>query len=146
MNLEDTIQGTWWLLSRTDKNKNGIVKIDPILGSNPLAILVYANNRFAAQFMKRNRKKEDTGQVTSAGNNNTSAIGGYDAYFGTYKVRSGSNIVQHTLEGSINPDNIGLTVDRILEVSDNKLKIELETSAFDGEAVIRTLIWERISS
>jgi hypothetical protein len=52
-NLENKIQGTWWLLSREDYTKDGQRLIDPILGADPLAILVYANNHFAAQFMKK---------------------------------------------------------------------------------------------
>ena len=53
--LENKIQGTWWLLSREDYTKDGERRIDPILGSDPIAILVYANNHFAAQFMKKDR-------------------------------------------------------------------------------------------
>lgn len=51
--LENKIQGTWWLLSREDYTKDGQRRIDPILGSDPVAILVYANKYFAAQFMKK---------------------------------------------------------------------------------------------
>ena len=46
-NLEDAIQGTWWLLSREDYTKDGQKRIVPVLGSDPIAILVYAKNYFA---------------------------------------------------------------------------------------------------
>src|SRR6185295_559241 len=115
-NLESKIQGTWWLLSREDHTKEGQKRIDPILGSDPVAILVYANNHFAAQFMKRDRNADSITQATGAGQNNTSSVGGYDAYFATYQIDEETNQVAHTLVGSINPANIGMTVYRDLRV------------------------------
>jgi len=144
-NLEDEIQGTWWLVSREDHTKDGHRRIDPILGSDPIAILVYANNHFAAQFMKRNRGADSIIQATSAGQNNTYALGGYDAYFGTYKVDEETNMVAHTLIGSINPANVGMTVYRSLQVEGDTLTIKLDTTTQDGELVTRTLTWKKIS-
>jgi len=142
--LENQIQGTWWLLSREDHAKDGERRIDPILGSDPIAILVYASNHFAAQFMKRNRGADSVTQATRAGQNNTSAIGGYDAYFGTYMVDEGTSLVAHTLVGSITPANIGMTVYRNLEVQNDKLTIKLDTTTQKGEAITRTLTWKKI--
>src|SRR6476660_5154555 len=126
--LGKNIQGTWWLLSRDDHRKDGEKRIDPILGSDPVAILVYANNHFAAQFMKRNRNTDSITQATGAGQNNTSAMGGYDAYFGTYKIDEVTNQVAHTLVGSINTANIVMTVYRDLQTDGDKLTIQLETT------------------
>jgi hypothetical protein len=144
-NLENAIQGTWWLLSREDYTKDGQKRIDPVLGSDPVAILVYAKNYFTAQFMKKDRSTESITLATSAGNNNTAAIGGYDAYFGTYQIDEQTNQVAHTLVGSINPANIGITVYRNLEVKENKLIIKLDTTTIEGELVARTLTWKKIS-
>ena len=144
-NLENAMQGTWWLLSREDYTKDGEKRIDPVLGSDPIAILVYAKNYFAAQFMKRDRNAESIMQTTSAGNNNTAAIGGYDAYFGTYQIDEPTNQVAHTLIGSINPANIGVTVYRNLQVQDDKLIIQLDTTTQKGEHVTRTLTWRKIN-
>jgi hypothetical protein len=142
--LESEIQGTWWLLSREDDTKNGEKRIDPILGSDPIAILVYANDHFAAQFMKRERSATSIIHATSAGQNNTSAIGGYDAYFGTYQIDEETNLVAHTLVGSINAANVGMTVYRDLRLDGDKLIIKLDTTTPEGEAITRTLTWRRI--
>ncbi len=144
-NLGNNIRGTWWLLSREDHTKEGQKRIDPVLGSDPIAILVYANNHFTAQFMKRDRSADSITQETGARQNNTSAIGGYDAYFGTYQVNEGTNQVAHTLVGSINPANVGMTVYRDLQVEDDRLIIRLDTTTQEGEPVTRTLTWKRIS-
>jgi lipocalin-like protein len=144
-NLENAIQGTWWLLSREDYTKDGQKRTEPILGSDPIAILVYAKNYFAAQFMKKDRSAESITHATIAGNNNTAAIGGYDAYFGTYQIDEKTNQVAHTLIGSINPANIGITVYRNLRVEEDILIIKLDTTTQEGEPVIRTLTWKRVN-
>ncbi len=143
--LAQDIQGVWWLLSREDYNKNNERRIDPILGSDPIAILTYTKDHFAAQFMKRDRTTVVPTQMMNTGSNNTNAVGGYDAYFGKYEVDEDSGKVKHTLIGSITPSNIGMTVFRDLKVVDGKLSIQLETSTLDGEPIVRTLIWERLS-
>lgn len=144
-NIKNVFQGTWWLLSREDYTKDGQRQIDPILGSDPVAILVYAKNHFAAQFMKKDRHLDTITQAANAGQNNTAAIGGYDAYFGTYEIDEKTNKVAHTLLGSINPSNIGMTVYRDLQVQDDKLRIQLDTTSHDGEPITRTLTWKKIS-
>ena len=143
-NLSESIRGIWWLLSREDWTPGGERRIDPVLGSDPLGILSYAPTHFSAQFMKRDRTGTDSGTASQKGQNNTSAVGGYDAYFGTYEVDEQTGKVTHTLLGSITPSNIGLTVSRSLRVSDDQLMIQLETTTPDGESIIRTLIWKRI--
>jgi hypothetical protein len=144
-NLAKNIQGVWWLQSREDWTKDGQQRFDPVLGSDPIAIISYAKNHFAAQFMKRDRTENPTDQIIHSGQNNTSAVDGYDAYFGTYEVTEATGKVAHTLVGSVTPANIGMTVSRDLRVTQNNLTIQLETTTTKGEPIIRTLIWERIS-
>jgi hypothetical protein len=138
------IQGVWWLVSREDWTASGERRIDPVLGADPIGILAYAKNKFAAQFMKRDRTI-DTNETFAAGQNNTAAMSGYDAYFGSYAVDENTGQVSHTIVGSIIPGNIGMTVSRNLRAEENKLIIQLETTSTQGEAITRTLTWKRIS-
>src|SRR5689334_6887306 len=108
--LADRLLGTWWLISRIDRAADGTTRTDPALGSDPLAMLTYTRERFAAQFMKRDRS-QSTASAAGSGQNNTSAIGGYDAYFGTYSVGEGGQ-VRHRLEAALSPGNVGLEVTR----------------------------------
>ena len=144
-NLQEMMRGIWWLLSREDYNEDGELRIDPILGANPVGIISYADTHFAAQFMRRDRS--GTGHTMAhTGQNNTSAVNGYDAYFGTYEVNEQTGQVKHTLIGSITPANIGMTVVRDLRVAGGTLIIQLATTATDGEPITRTLTWKRINS
>ncbi|HZX57652.1 MAG TPA: lipocalin-like domain-containing protein, partial [Mucilaginibacter sp.] len=122
------MKGIWWLLTREDWNKQGEKRIDPTLGADPVAILSYSGAHFAAQFMKRDRADGAEGPVSYSGQNNTVAVDGYDAYFGTYDVDEETGKVAHTLTGSITPANVGITVSRDIRADNDKLVIQLETT------------------
>jgi len=143
--LSVAICGIWWLVTREDWTKDGKKRIDPTLGADPVGILSYSGTHFAAQFMKRDRSENGGEQLFYSGQNNTSAVGGYDAYFGTYEADEQTGKVAHTLIGSITPANIGIMVSRDMRVSDDKLIIQLETTRPDGEPITRTLTWKRLS-
>jgi hypothetical protein len=143
--LATDIQGVWWMLSREDWTASGERRIDPVLGADPIGILAYAKNKFTAQFMKRDRATDTANETFTAGQNNTAAMSGYDAYFGSYAVDEDTGQVLHTIIGSIIPGNVGMTVSRNLRADENKLTIQLETTTAQGELINRTLTWKRIS-
>lgn len=142
--LATAIIGVWSLLSREDYSRDGRRVVDPALGEDPIGILTYAPNHFAAQFMKRDRTSEGGSESGVQGQNNTSAVGGYDAYFGTYQVIEESGEVLHHLKGALTADNVGLKVSRSLQVIGDRLVIQLDTTSADGEPASRTLKWQRI--
>lgn len=142
--LAESLIGVWWLLSRIDTAADGTLREEPSLGSDPLGILVYAPDRFAAQFMKRNRSEPSGAEATVTGQNNTVAVGGYDAYFGRYEIDQNTGEVIHRLEGALTPENVGIAVSRNLTVENDQLEIRLATTTMDGEPVTRTLTWKRI--
>lgn len=137
--------GVWWLLSREDKAMDGSPRTEPMLGPDALGILTYANGRFAAQFMKRDRKNVVNIRNAMGGLNNTGAVDGYDAFFGTYLVDETTGKVVHRLEGALTADNVGMEVSRQLTVSGDTLMIQVETTTMEGEPVTRTLTWERVA-
>ena len=139
--MTTTLVGTWKLLSCEDRTSDGERRIDPVMGADPIAFLIYdAAGHFAAQFMKRDR----TSVVQAAGtSNNSGAINGYDAYFGRYTV-SNDNTVTQELIGALSPADVGKVVTRRFRVDGKELVIELETTASDGTPVTRTLRWERV--
>lgn len=142
--LASDIIGVWWLLAREDRTASGERRIDPALGAEPIGMLTYAPEHFAAQFMKRDRSGGGAADSAIQGENNTGAVGGYDAYFGTYQVIEASGGVLHRLAGALTAANVGIEVLRKLRVKDNRLEIQLETTTPEGEAITRTLTWERI--
>lgn len=138
--------GTWELLSREDYTHSGERRIDPSLGPNPVALLIYdRSGHFAAQFMKRERGCGPEIAVTSAGPNNSRARGGYDAYFGTYTVDDARSTVTQRLNGALSPENVGQVLTRVMTVVGDELTIRLETATANGEPIVRKLRWQRVA-
>ncbi len=142
--LASQLIGTWRLISREDRTAAGERRIDPGLGADPVAILVYDTaGNFAAQFMKRDRSRDAVADVGRAGVNNSAAVNGYDAYFGKYTVDEASRSVTQVLDGALSPGDVGKMVTREMGVDGDTLTIELATTSADGEPVTRTLTWRR---
>ena len=143
-NLAVAILGIWKLKSREDVDATEQIHIDPFLGRDPIGILCFAPNHFAAQFMKRDRFHQENVQQPVQAKNNTVAVNGYDAYFGTYSIDEIAGTLTTHLEGSISPDNVGSTYVRDVRVVGKELIIQLRTTAVDGTAIIRTNTFSRI--
>ena len=143
-NLASKILGTWILESREDVAAGGQILIDPFLGRDPIGILCFGPTHFAAQFMKRDRSDEERVRQRVQAKNNTAAVNGYDAYFGTYSVDEAAGTLATHVEGSISPVNIGKTYVRDVRVVGNELLIQLKTTAVDGTSITRTNTFYRI--
>ena len=142
--LSVSLPGTWELLSRIDVAESGERRVEPSLGSDPVALLIYDRaGHFAVQFMKRDRSDAGAPEVASVGSNNSRAIGGYDAYFGTYTVDDATNMVTQRLLASLARENVGLLLSREMTVTGDQLVIGLQT-VVQGEPVTRTLTWRRV--
>ena len=143
---EQSLVGTWKLLSREDMTSDGRRRTDPILGADPLAYLTYdAAGHFAVQFMRRDRAASDdlAEHPRVGGANNSGAVNGYDAYFGKYSIGDDGTITQELI-GALSPGDVGKIVTRRFQIKGAELVITLETTARDGEAVTRTLRWQRV--
>jgi hypothetical protein len=141
--LSQALIGTWRLVSREDRTASGERRVDPGLGADPIALLVYdRGGNFAAQFMKRDRRSAPAVSAPSAPNN-SQAVGGYDAYFGSYTVDDAAGTVTQRLVGALTAENVGLVLTRSMRVSGDELVIQLDTASADGTPVVRTLRWTR---
>jgi len=133
----------WGLSSREDYDTQGNRLIDPHLGADPIGMLAFSNNHFTAQFSKRDRSNPSAAVAVQTANN-SSAVGGYDAYFGSYWVDETGEAIIVALEGSITAANTGQEFTRVTRASDHQLLIRLETSTDDGTPITRTLTFERL--
>jgi hypothetical protein len=146
MILSALLPGSWLLESRIDVTTSGRRHPDPLLGEDPVALLVYDHSgHFSAQFMKRDRSVLTQAAPANA-SNNTQAQAGYDAYFGTYSVDDTRGTVTQELLGSLSQGNVGMVLTRAMHVQGNTLVISLDTTAVDGTPVTRTLTWRRLSN
>jgi hypothetical protein len=140
--LSTTLPGTWELISRIDVDDAGQSRVEPGLGSDPIALLIYdRSGHFAAQFMKRDRSDSGSGDPPVAGSNNTRSQGGYDAYFGNYCVDDAAGTVTQRLTGALSRESVGMEITRAMQVQGDYLTISLRTSSPTGELLTRTLKW-----
>jgi hypothetical protein len=143
--LSQALIGSWELTSRIDRTAAGEPLVDPTLGTDPIALLIYdAAGHFAAQFMKRDRSQAVESTVATVSQNNSRAQGGYDAYFGTYTTDDENSTVTQVLSGALSHENVGQTLTREMDVVGDDLTIQLETVAATGEPITRTLRWRRV--
>jgi hypothetical protein len=137
--------GTWELVSREGRNEVGEKRDEPMLGSDPIAILIYdGSGHFSAQFMKRDRNRSEPESHGASTPNNSRAVGGYDAYFGTYTVDDTQGAVTQCLVGALSRENVGQVLTRAMIVVEDELTIRVHTRNAAGETITRTLRWQRV--
>jgi hypothetical protein len=143
--LSERLPGTWKLVSRIDVvTADGQRSIDPALGEDPIALLFYdRSGHFSAQFMKRDRTTP-AADAPAGGPNNSRARGGYDAYFGSYRVDDATGCVTQRLLGCLSNENVGQELTRAMTVAGDTLTIQLQTTSSQGEPITRTLTWQRV--
>jgi hypothetical protein len=142
--LATAVLGYWRLVSREDYDRDGRRNIDPVLGADPLGVLCFAPGHFAAQFSKRDRSIVQAGPGPAAGANNSVAMNGYDAYFGTYGLDDAAGLLTVTLDAALSPSSAGQSYTRRIRVDGETLFIQLDTTATDGTPVTRTLRFVRV--
>jgi hypothetical protein len=138
--------GSWVLLSRVDRDADGSIVPEPNLGSDALGFLVYDQaGHVAAQLMRKARSLGAEGAPTSVHSDpsNSTATGGYDAYFGTYSLDPKLGTVTHHLVGALNPRDVGKSLLRHVAVSHGELRLWFSTVGSEGKPVTRTLVWRR---
>jgi hypothetical protein len=141
--LSQILPGSWRLISRIDRTAAGEVRPEPALGHDPQALLIYdRGGNFSAQFMRRDRSIE-VPDGPSGAKNNSRAQGGYDAYFGTYEIDDVAGTVTQRLLGALSREHVGAVLTRAMQVEGDVLVIRLDTTSAEGEAVTRTLTWQR---
>ena len=135
--------GTWRLRSRIDVTASGERCPEPTLGEDPVALVFFDRaGHFAAQFMKRDRATAAT--AAASGSNNTRAVDGFDAYFGTYSIDEDRGVVTTTLLGALAREHVGAVLTRAMRVDGDTLTITLDTTSISGQPVTRTLTWLRV--
>lgn len=139
----DELIGSWRLVSRIDRTPDGRTLIEPTLGSNPVALLIYdRGGNVSAQLMRRDRNSASPAGAP-IDPNNSGALNGYDAYLGVYTVDQSSGTVTHTLTAALVQSDIGRKLVRRFRFDRGDLIIWFEVRGPSGEQVTRTLTWRR---
>jgi Lipocalin-like domain len=116
---------------------------EPNLGADPIGIIVYDRaGNVSAQLMKRHRTDTTATPQGTQATNNSSATGGYDAYFGKYEVDTKAHTVTHHPIGAIALADIGKSLTRSYEFVGGELRLSFEATN-NGVSVRRTVRFRR---
>ena len=137
--------GSWRLVSRIVTQEDGTPIQDPGLGPTPAGYLIYdSSGHMAVQIMRRSRSAAiDCATAATAPVNNSQALNGYDAYFGTFVVDETRHTVTHHLEGALVATDVGKSLLRGFEVAGDQLTLSVAIDSPEGKQ-IRTLKWARV--
>jgi len=135
--------GSWHLVSRIDKTNAGEIIDEPILGNDPIALLIYDSlGNMSVQIMKRDRNDSTAILSAQQDSTNSAAFNGYDAYFGTYLIDTLEHQIKHHITGTIIQKDIGKELIRNYSISVDTLLLWFTTSNANV-SVTRTLTWVR---
>ena len=124
--------GTWRLVAFT---RNG--QPHPVYGREPSGMIRYdASGNMAVQIMpERSSPQSDVAEPTPG---TASAIPGYIAYFGGYRVDERAKTVVHDRIGNLTPGEPRTVVRHYAFLSDDRLALTL------GEDATAQVLWQRV--
>jgi hypothetical protein len=133
--------GTWILVSRVDKTENDSTLFEPSLGSDPIALLMYDSlGNVSVQIMKRNRQDSSVTKSAVIDQNNSTAMNGYDAYFGKYSIDFAKKQISHHIVATLDAKTLNKTVIRNFDFLNDTLRLSFKTIN-QNFSVTRTLTW-----
>jgi len=112
---KEAIVGTWKLISIAPE----------WMGNSPTGVIIYDSTGYmSVQFMRDPRPTFKSGYSGSASlEEKKDAFEGYYAYFGTYEVNEKDGFVSHHVQGSLWPEEVGVTYTRMFKISGNRIML-----------------------
>ena len=142
--IEDRFVGTWRFVSIEQRNAMG--EVLPAISGRTGFIIYTPTGHMAVQLMEDDRRGFAAAQPS--GEEARTALASYTAYSGTFTVNEAQGTVTHHRQTTLTPGTVdalgGTDVVRSFRFSGNQLMLTPPPRMIDGEALTRTLIWERI--
>jgi len=159
--IRDKVVGTWKLISWESLRSNG-QSLNLLMGPHPIGVILYQPNGYMAVQVMHDPRPMFAERRSSAATSDEikNAYFGYYAYWGTYAINEAENTVEHNLQSSLFPEEVGRRYVRTLRFDGQKLV--LTTPVFkagllsvphdlldraqvrDDEELVNRLTWERI--
>ena len=125
---------------------------------HPTGLIIYHTNGYlAVQVISDPRPMFAESGLTATRDELRNAYFGYYAYWGTYTINEADSTVEHNIQSSLRPEEVGVKYKRSLSFDGTRLV--LTTPAFkanlayplrgdaqlqEGEELVNRLTWERI--
>jgi hypothetical protein len=157
--IRDKVVGTWKLISWETLRSNGQA-LNIIMGPHPIGLLIYSSNGYmAVQGMHDPRPTFAENGLKATRDELRNAFFGYYAYWGTYTINEADSTVEHSLQSSLRPLEVGVKYKRSLSFDGTTLVLTTppekanlaffhdflgDTQLREGEETVNRITWERI--
>jgi hypothetical protein len=138
--LKEQLVGSWILVSNDSTAPDG--KKDQLFGPNPKGILIFdANGQYSQTIVNPDVPKFKTNnRLKGTPEENTAAVHGTTATFGTWSIDEASKTVTVRYVGGMFPNQAGTDSKRTVSVSGNELKVSNPATAAGLQA---DQVWKR---
>jgi hypothetical protein len=138
--VKDQLVGTWMLVSIDQTDKEG--KKQDIFGPNPRGVQVFDASGQYMQIISRSDvpKFATNNRLKGTPEENTAAVRGITATFGTWTVDEAGKTLTVRYAGSMFPNQIGTESKRMISVTADELKV---TNPATASGVISNTVWRR---
>ena len=139
--------GSWKLVSIATVRPNG-EELTDWAGPKPTGILMYAADGYMSDHIVKDPparwayQEPEEADVTERAH----AFDQYYGYFGRYAVDFERSVVTHFVEGSLQPNEVGITYERRFRIEGDRLILTSEVFAFKGEQRFNRLVWQRVKA
>lgn len=139
--LKEQLAGTWRIVSNDNVAPNGTKR--QLFGPNPEGVLVLAANGQYAQIIVRPDKPKFkvNNRLEGTPEENTAAVHGTTATFGTWSVDEANKMLIVRNEGGMFPNQAGTESKRSVTLAGDELKVSNPTPASGGKS---DSVWKRV--
>lgn len=123
---KEAVVGAWKLVSIERVRATGEVeRPDDWMGKNPTGVVIYDPvGQMSVQFMRDPRPTFTSGAwFTASLEEKKDAFEGYYAYFGAYEVNEEEGSILNRVQGSLRPEEVGISYKRVFKISGNRLML-----------------------
>ena len=144
-NIKDQLIGAWELVSYQVTDERGIITYP--LGEDATGMAIYQEDGFmSVQTMSQGRPAYAAGDLHAGPPNAMAAAAkGYLAYSGTFHVHEDEGRVDHHMKVSLNPNWLGDTQPRYVQIEEDLLTIKSQPVFIQGREQNTQIVWRRLS-
>ena len=141
--MGDSVVGVWSLKEMEIRTDAGLVRHP--FGLTPRGLMILTKDgHFSLQVMDPRRPRFPSGDLFgSTVQERASAMEGYSAYSGTYRVREGWIVIH--VQTSLFPNWVGQEEERSFVLEGDTLQMSTQSVLAGGEEVRARVTWKRVS-
>ncbi len=139
------VVGSWRLESIATVRPNG-EEVTDWMGPKPSGLLSYQSDGYMSVHIVHDppARWSYASPEQASVDERATAFDRYYAYFGRYEIDAARGIVKHFVQGSLQPNEVGVTYERRFALDGDRLLLTATPFTFKGEQRFNRLVWQRV--